>query len=171
MGAKLSVQTCTATAILVSQQQIKDIHIQNGHPSIKRTLYFVKRIDPATSKAEIKHVIKNCEMSHSISPALMQWQKGQLEASDVWQRVGMDITHYGGNPFLYPHRLETHSFCHLTTTGSASILWQLLSIFYEQGALEEILTNNDTTFCSQQIRQFRLRYRRKKSPQHREDCC
>ena len=73
--------------------------MQSRHPGIKKMLYFVRRVDTAAVKVEIKQVIKNCEMCQLIDPEPVQWQK-RLEASDVWQRVGMDITNYGGNHFL-----------------------------------------------------------------------
>ena len=43
----------------------------------------MRHINPAVAKAEIKQIVKNCEMCQLIDPALAQWQKGQLEASDA----------------------------------------------------------------------------------------
>ena len=100
MGAELIGQTCTDTVNVMSQQQIKDIHVLSRHPSIKRMLYFVSCLNPAMAKVEIKQIIKNCEMCQSIDPAPARWQKGCLEASDAWERLGIDFTHYSGNHFL-----------------------------------------------------------------------
>lgn len=63
---------------------------------MKRTLYFVRRVDPAVTRADVKH----CEAYQSADPEPEQWQKGRLEVKDVWQRVSMDITRYSGKPFL-----------------------------------------------------------------------
>ena len=138
----------------MSQQQIKDIHVQSGHPGIKRMLHVMRRINPAAAKAEIKQVYEMCQ-SIDLAPA-RQW-KEQLEASDAWQWVGMDIAHYGGNYFLT--LIDCGPTCFtiwrpLACQDLASILWQLSFAFYKKGALEEILADNDTTFCSQQVRQF-----------------
>ena len=100
INAKPSGQTRFATVNTMTQQQIKDIHVQSGHPGIKWMLYFVRCINLVVAKAEIKEVIKNSELYQSIDSAPAWWQKGWLKVSDVWQRVGMDITHYGGNYFL-----------------------------------------------------------------------
>ena len=40
------------------------------------------------------------------------------------------------------------------TQGSIAVIWQLQSIFCEKGALEEILTDNDTAFRSEETKKF-----------------
>ena len=96
-------------------------------------------------------------MCQSIDPAPVWWQKELLEASDAWERFGMDIAHYGDNHFL------TNRFCDLATTGIARLgkcsLTAIIHL-YEQGTLEEILSDNDTAFCSQQVWQFLSNYGR-----------
>ena len=37
--------------------QIKIVHRQSGHPGVRQTLYFVKRIAPWVSKATVKTVL------------------------------------------------------------------------------------------------------------------
>ena len=139
MGAEPGGQTCVATASTMSQQQIKGIHVQSGHPGIKRMLYIMRCINLAAAKAEIKQVIKNSEMCQSTDPTPTCWQKGQLEASDAWQRVRMDITHYGGNHFLT-----------LINCGpTCFVIWRLLA--QRDLALASI---NEKNFSRSEGRQF-----------------
>ena len=76
------------------------IHRSNGHPGVRRTTYFVRRICPATPRAAVGMAIRTCEECQSIDPAPVHWEKGTLEVDDNWQRVQMDIMHYGAHHFL-----------------------------------------------------------------------
>ncbi|OUC41166.1 hypothetical protein D917_03593 [Trichinella nativa] len=49
--------------------------------------------------ADVRQVISVCEPCKSLDPAPGKW-KGSLEVEEVWQRVGMDITHVRGGPYL-----------------------------------------------------------------------
>ena len=156
-GVEPTVRSCTVAIGAISPCQIKDIHAQSGHPGIKRTLYFARRVDPAVTRADVRQVVKDCEACQSIDPAPEQWQKGRLDVKDIWQRVAMDITHYSGKPFLTlidcgPTRFAV--WRQMTRQDSANVVRQLSSVFYERGAPEEILTDNDAAFCSQQVRQL-----------------
>ena len=132
------------------------IHRQCGHPRIKRMLYFARMVNSVIDK-DVRMVVKRCKVCQSIDTAQVQWKKGQLGASNARKRMGMDITHYGGNhfptlidcgpPYFAVWRL-------IAWQNSSSIIHQLLPIFFEQGAPEEILTNNKPTFCSQQVKQL-----------------
>ena len=70
----------------------------------------------------------------------------------------MDITHYRGESYLSlincrPSRFALWSqLPHLQ--GSIAVIRQLQSIFCEKGAPEEILTDNDTAFRSEETRKF-----------------
>ena len=74
----------------------------------------------------------------------------------------MDITHYGSNHFLIlidcgPTRFAVWRL--IAQDDSSSVIRQLSSIFFEQGAPEEILADNDPAFRSQQIKQFSQEWR------------
>ena len=80
----------------------------------------------------------------------------------------MDVTHYGSQHFLTlidcgPTRFAIWRL--LVRQDSSSVICELESIFYERGPPEEILTDNDTAFCSMEFRRFvdewgiRLRHR------------
>ena len=44
------------------------IHRSSGYPGVRRTIYFVRRICPATPKAAVKMAIRTCEECQSIDP-------------------------------------------------------------------------------------------------------
>ena len=146
----------------LNSEQIMSIHQQCEHPGIKQMLYFTRMVDFAVDKMDVRMVVKRCEACQSIDPTPLQWKKGQLGASSVWQRVGMDIIHYGGNHFLTLIDCGSTYFAIwrlIARQDSSSVICQLSSIFFKQDALEEILTDNDPAFCSQQVKQFLQEWR------------
>ena len=87
----------------LNADQIMAIHISSGHPGVRCTTYFARRICPVTPRPAVKIAIRTCEECQSIDPAPVHWEKGTLEVDDKWQRVGMDITHPS---FPNTHRLN-----------------------------------------------------------------
>ena len=83
----------------LNSDQIMAIHKSSGHPGVRRTTYFVRRTFPASPRGDVKMAIGTCEECQSIDPAPVHWEKGTLEVDDNWQRLGMDITHYGAHYF------------------------------------------------------------------------
>ncbi|KRX39380.1 hypothetical protein T05_13731 [Trichinella murrelli] len=79
------------------ERMITDVHHATGHLGIRRTLYFARRTDPTVSK---RQVISGCEPCKSLDPAPGKWKRGSLDVEEVWQRVGMDITHVRGRLYL-----------------------------------------------------------------------
>ena len=80
----------------------------------------------------------------------------------------MDVTHYGSQHFLTLIDCGPTRFAiwrPLVRQDSSSVIRELESIFYERGPPEEILTDNDTSFCSMEFGRFvdewgiRLRHR------------
>ena len=87
----------------------------------------------------------------------------------------MGITHYGSQHFLTLIDCGPTRFAiwrPLVRHDSSSVIRELESIFYERGLPEEILTDNDTAFCSMEFRRFieewgiRLRHRCAKWQRH-----
>lgn len=145
----------------MASDEIADIHHSAGHPGVRRTLYIVKRVYPATTRRQVRDVVANCDACLSNDPAPVKWQSGSLEVDSVWQRVAMDITHYKGLPYLTlidcgPSRFAVWSQLRLQT--SASVIRNLEAVFYERGAPEEILTDNDTAFRSRVFADFMARW-------------
>ncbi|XP_003369128.1 conserved hypothetical protein [Trichinella spiralis] len=126
---------CAATADLGVERMIADVHHAMGHPGIRRTLYFARRTDPTVSKRQVRQVISGCEPCKSLDPAPGKW-KGSLEVEEVWQRVGMDITHVRGRPYMTlidcgPSRFAV--WRRLRVHCSANVTEQLEAVFYERG--------------------------------------
>ncbi|KRZ47670.1 hypothetical protein T02_8867 [Trichinella nativa] len=89
---------CAATADLGVERMIADVHHARGHPGIRRTLYLARWTDPTVSKRQGRQVISVCEPCKSLDPARGKWKRGSLEVEEVWQRVGIYITHVRGGP-------------------------------------------------------------------------
>ena len=101
--------------------------------------------------------IRTCEECQSIDPAPVHWEKGTLEVDDNWQRVGMEITHYGAHHFLTLTDCGPLHFSiwrQLAKQDSASVIWQLETVFFECGPPHKLPTNNDMAFCSREFRAF-----------------
>ncbi|KRZ11563.1 hypothetical protein T4B_14 [Trichinella pseudospiralis] len=137
---------CAATADLGVERMIADVHHAMGHPGIRQTLYFARRTDPSVSK---RQVISGCEPCKSLDPAPGKWKRGNPEVEEVWQRAGMDITYVRGWPYLNLIDCGLSRFVvwrRLRVHCSANVTEQLEAVFYERGAPEELLTDNDTAF-------------------------
>ena len=124
-----------------------------GHPGIKRILYFMRYIDPSAAKADIKQVIKNWDMLVDW-PSTSTMVKRTTGSKWCMAKGGNGYHLLSWQPLSYLHRLWIHLFCDLVTTGMARVLRQLLFVFYERSAPEEILADIDIAFCNQQVWQF-----------------
>ena len=92
---------CAAAAEPPTDQLVTDIHHSRGHPGVRRTLYFVRRVNPAVSKEQVHTAVSSCQVCQSIDPAPAKWREGSLSVEGIWQRNGMDITHYRGKSYTY----------------------------------------------------------------------
>ncbi|KRZ59091.1 hypothetical protein T02_15708 [Trichinella nativa] len=140
------------------ERMITDVHHATGHLGIRRTLYFARRTDPTVSK---RQVISGCEPCKSLDPAPGKWKRGSLDVEEVWYRVGMDITHIRGRPYLTlldcgPSRFAV--WRRLRVHCSANVIERLEAVFYERGAPEELLTDNDTAFRGRTFTEFIARW-------------
>ena len=152
-------------ASVEAADKIREIHHDSRHPGVRRTYYFVQLTNPSVSKSAVRAVVKECQTCQSIDPAPARWRKGRLGTDTTWSRLGMDVTHYGSQHFLTLIDCGPTRFAiwrPLVRQDSSS---ELESIFYEREPPEEILTDNDTAFCSMEFRRFvdewgiRLRHR------------
>ena len=64
------------------------------------TLYFVRYVSPAVSKAVVRMVVRASERCQSIDPAPVHWKVRKLDVHDNWRRVRMDITQYEDQHYL-----------------------------------------------------------------------
>ena len=138
-------------------ERVKRVHHDAGHPGVRRTLYFARRQDATINRQQVRDVVQECNVCKSIDPAPVKWRKGDLSVRQVWQRVGMDITHCRGQHYLTlidcgPSRFAIWRRLRLQT--SECVMEQLENIFCERGAPDEILTDNDTAFRSKKFTAF-----------------
>ena len=92
--------TCGAALSSDADEQIAAIHHTSGHQGVDRSLYFARRANPAIGRAQVREVVAQCQRCLSIDPAPTKWPQGSLSVDKIWDRVGMDITHYNGQHFL-----------------------------------------------------------------------
>ncbi|KFD60909.1 LOW QUALITY PROTEIN: hypothetical protein M514_26898 [Trichuris suis] len=142
------------------ERRTAEVHHTAGHPGIRRTLYFVRRSEPTVTRRQVKSVVANCEACQSIDPSPIRWKPGSLSV-EVWQRLAMDVTHCGGQAYLTlidsgPSRFTV--WCPLKHHSSAAVVDQLEAVFYERGAPEEILADNDTAFRSRLFTQLAAKW-------------
>ncbi|KRY48687.1 hypothetical protein T03_11308 [Trichinella britovi] len=159
--AAVPALVCAATADLGVERMIADVHHATGHPGIRRTLYLARRTDLTVSKRQVRQVISGCEPCKSLDPAPGKWKRGSLEVEEVWQRVGMDITHVRGRPYLTLIDCRPSRFAvwrRLRVHCSANVIEQLEAVFYERGAPEELLTDDDTAFRGRIFTEFVARW-------------
>ena len=163
---KKEVRTEEAVATCVGG--VAEIHRAVGHPGVKRTWYFARQKDPHVTKRSAQLAVRECVECQSIDPAAVKWKKGSLEVEEVWQRVAMDITHVGARHYLTMIDCGPSRFAvwrELKSQTSNAVIDKLQQVFYDRGAPEEILTDNDTAFKSARFASFaedwavRLRFR------------
>ena len=136
--------------------------VENGELLIEdacwlQTLYFVRQVSPAVSKAMLRTVVRSCEMCQSINPTPVHWKVRKLDVRDNWRTVGMDITHYEDQHYLTlidcgPSRFSIwHPLQH---QNAASIIRQLELVFSERRPPAELLTDNGTAFSGEEFGRF-----------------
>ncbi|XP_065657970.1 uncharacterized protein LOC136082493 [Hydra vulgaris] len=139
-------------------ESISDIHQRTGHFGVNRTLNFVRKAIPTATENDVRNVIKSCEPCQSIDPAPIRWEKGKMDVEGNWERLAMDITHYGTDKFLSLIDCGPSKYAlwrQLSSSyGSLAIVRILRLIFRERGAPSEILTDNEPTFKTKEIRSF-----------------
>ncbi len=150
-------QTSCAAVVTVSEQDITKIHQTSGHPGIRRTLYFCRRLHPTVQRRQVRSVVKSCRECQSFDPAPERWQKGELGVPEIWSRISMDICHVRSHHYLTlidcgPTRYAI--WRRLRRQDAISVVEQLESVFYERGAPKELLTDNAASFRSSTITEF-----------------
>ncbi|XP_065658267.1 uncharacterized protein LOC136082772 [Hydra vulgaris] len=158
---KLTVPECRISCMGIAAtkaESISDIHQRTGHFGVNRTLNFVRKAILTATENDVRNVIKSCEPCQSIDPAPIRWEKGKLDVEGNWERLAMDITHYGTDKFLSLVDCGPSKYAlwrQLSSSyGSLAIVRILRPIFCERGARSEILTDNKPTFKTKEIRSF-----------------
>ncbi|XP_045105468.1 uncharacterized protein LOC123500980, partial [Portunus trituberculatus] len=152
--------SCTAVTA-VSDQDIANIHETTGHPGIRRTLFFCRKLYPGVQREQVRNVVLHCRECQSIDPAPAKWQKGELGVPNIWDRVSMDICHVHNEHYLTlidcgPTRYAI--WRKLRCQDAICVIEQLESVFYERGAPRELLTDNAASFRSSTFNNFASRW-------------
>lgn len=161
VGAGGAMAVCDVADGAVKEEQIRRIHENTGHQGVDRTMYFLRRAKIEVPRDCVSGVIARCQPCQSIDPAPVRWEKGDLKVGEVWQRLGMDVTHYRGEHFLTlidcgPSRFAV--WRQLRRQDSVSVVEALEEIFFERGAPAELLTDNDPAFSSEIFRSCARRW-------------
>jgi ribonuclease HI len=140
-----------------TRHKITRIHENTGHQGVDRSLYFARRANLSVDKDDVRAVIEECSQCLSLDPAPVRWTKGSLSVDGIWERIGMDITHYSGSHFLTlidhgPSRFSM--WRRLASQDTSSVIRELEAIFYERGAPIELVVDNDTAFRSERFKMF-----------------
>lgn len=146
-----------SVASTVSDADIRQIHERCGHPGVRKSAYFCRKVWPNISRKHIARVIRQCEACQSFDPAPVRWNIGNLEVSEIWQRVSMDVTHVNSAQFLTLVDCGPSRFAiwrRLQRHDSHQIVQILNQVFCERGAPHEILTDNATSFRSSVFQNF-----------------
>ena len=85
---------------VVGPEPIFNINQRTRHFEVNRKLNFVRKAIPTATENVVRNVIKNFEPCQSIDSAPVRWVKGKLDVKENWERLAMDITHYGTVKFL-----------------------------------------------------------------------
>ena len=104
--------TCAASIQELDPAQILAIHGRSGHPGVKRTTYFVRKVCLSTSKAAVRSAIRGCAECQSIDPAPIRWKNGTLAETwdgrvPLWRQTLSD-----------PHGLWPIAFFRVATASS-----------------------------------------------------
>ncbi|CDW58181.1 hypothetical protein TTRE_0000648601 [Trichuris trichiura] len=71
-----------------AEQWISRVHHAVGHPGVRRTVYFARRVQPTVSKRLLGQVVTDCEICQKVDSAPVKWKRGTLAVQETWQRVG-----------------------------------------------------------------------------------
>lgn len=139
------------------ENEVAAVHHASGHQGTDRSLYFARRAQLSVTKGQVREVVAKCSRCQSIDPAPVRWKRGKLSVRETWIRVGMDVTHYEGQHYLTlvdhgPSRFSIWKS--IRRQDTSSIVQQLENLFFERGAPEELLTDNDTAFRSLEFQRF-----------------
>ena len=157
-----------ASGVEDNSVKIRKIHIEYGHPGIRRTKYFCKKLGLYVSKREVSSVLSKCSECASIDPAPVRWKHGELSVQENWQRLAIDVTHLQKKLYLSLVDCGPSRFAiwrELGREDGPCIVRQLESVFYERGPCGEILADNALAFTGRVFEEFcrrwgvKIRYR------------
>ena len=146
-------------------------HAQH-HFGVDRSLYLARLVNPEVTRKEVEKCVRSCWQCCSIDPAPVKHTPGSLDVSKNWNRLALDVTHYGGKCYFTVIDCGPSRFAiwrEVRSENAADISANLSEIFRERGPPNEILMDNSPAFRSKQVaevcrewnvlRQYRAAYR------------
>lgn len=137
----------------LDHEQLKGLHDRH-HTGVERSWYLAKHVDETVKKDDVKEVVKKCERCQSIDPAPVSHTPGKLGVEKTWSRLAIDVTHYGGRPYLSMIDCGPGRFVlwrELRGESAVEICKELDNVFYERGPVDEVLMDNAMAFHSQEM--------------------
>ena len=137
----------------VAAEEVKELHDRH-HMGVERSWYLSKQVDETVKKDDVKAVVRKCERCQSIDPAPTTHIPGELGVDEDWSRLALDVTHYGGKPYLSMVDCGPGRFVlwrELKGESAAEICKELENVFYERGPVAEVLMDNALAFRSNEM--------------------
>ena len=166
--ARAKQVSCSALTVTDRIRRCHEAH----HLGIDRTLYFVKKLIPDVSREAVQSVVSNCIKCRTIDPAPVRWERGELAVTANWNRLAMDVTHYGSKRYLTCVDCGPSRFAiwrEIPNEDAETVTRVCQQIFREHGPPFQLLMDNGTSFKSRQLemlclgwgveRMFRCAYR------------
>ena len=91
---------CGVADSAAKEEQIRRFHENTGHQGVDRTMNFLRKAKIEVPRDCVSGVIAKCQPCQSINPASVRREKGDLKVGEVWQGLGMDVTHYHREHYL-----------------------------------------------------------------------
>ena len=123
----------------------------------KGTWYLAKRMGKGVDKDMVKMVVSQCERCQSIDPAPISHSPGELGVRESWTRLAIDITHYRGIPYLTMVDCGPGRFMiwrQLKRETATEVCREIENIFFERGAVSELLMDNACAFRAEEMQQL-----------------
>lgn len=100
---------------------------------------------------------KKCKKCQSIDPNPTRSNKGTLSVFNVWERLAIDVTYFGGKKFLSVIDCGQSKFAiwkELNGESGREIARKLEEIFLERGLPSEVILDNAASFRSVDVREM-----------------
>lgn len=127
------------------------------HCGVDTTLHFAKRVNPAITRKEAEDIVRACVECQSIDPCAKRIECGKLEVCSNWQRIAIDVTHFGQLKYLTIIDCGPSRFAiwrSIRTETDSEVVGLLEQVFAEHGPPEEILCDNGKAFTSKLMDNF-----------------
>ena len=140
-------------AVSTAIEEVRAMHEQH-HMGVERTWYLAKKMGRGVDKDMVKRVVSQCERCQSIDPAPASHLSGEVGVRENWTRLAIDITHYGGLPYLTMVDCGPGRFMiwrQLKGETATEVCREINNVFFERGMVRELLMDNARAFRSEEM--------------------